>query len=492
MSTTRSLGRGGQSRRRSSATSPISGDQHSASASGSFSSLRASPALTQREDGGKEEEAAAKVFPLGRLRPRHHGQRSRRKSAPPVADFVEEFGVLLPKVGFFSANKGSGDGAGHTQQGGVQLSPDAANTGQRAAGGSGREGPAVASPISSSSRFTVSLTKTDELVSNHEVGQDGRHTGDNQGDSSPPARRASFDVDGGCGGGGGGQSGRVSVNSNRSGSIKSALKSSSSSGSKDGESCAAKVHWGEDVTLGESPPEASTMETVKVEAVEEDKGRSEGKMTVDKAAAKVAEDEESEDRARKKKQEEEEEEEEGQDAIDTSKDGRFLKFAEEIGRGSFKTVYRGLDTENGVAVAWCELQEKKLTKSERQRFREEADMLKGLQHPNIVRFYDSWEVQKSAGVNKKYIVLVTELMTSGTLKTYLRRFKKINQRVLKSWCRQILKGLHFLHTRQPPVIHRDLKCDNIFITGPTGSVKIGDLGLATLKNKSFAKSVIGE
>ena len=138
------------------------------------------------------------------------------------------------------------------------------------------------------------------------------------------------------------------------------------------------------------------------------------------------------------------------------------------------------------------LQEKKLSKSERQRFREEAEMLKGLQHPNIVRFYDYWEVNKSAGVNKKYIVLVTELMTSGTLKTYLRRFKKVNQKVLKSWCRQILKGLLFLHTRSPPVIHRDLKCDNIFITGPTGSVKIGDLGLATLKNKSFAKSVIGE
>lgn len=62
---------------------------------------------------------------------------------------------------------------------------------------------------------------------------------------------------------------------------------------------------------------------------------------------------------------------------------------------------------------------------------------------------------------------------------------------MKSWCRQILKGLSFLHTRNPPVIHRDLKCDNIFITGTTGSVKIGDLGLATLKNKSFAKSVIG-
>ncbi|XP_034255000.1 serine/threonine-protein kinase WNK2-like isoform X6 [Thrips palmi] len=175
-------------------------------------------------------------------------------------------------------------------------------------------------------------------------------------------------------------------------------------------------------------------------------------------------------------------------AIGVSPDGRFLKFEEEIGRGSFKTVYRGLDTQTGVAVAWCELQEKKLNKTERLRFREEAEMLKGLQHPNIVRFYDYWEVTLT---KRKYIVLVTELMTSGTLKTYLRRFKKINPKVLKSWCRQILKGLSFLHSRSPPIIHRDLKCDNIFITGTTGSVKIGDLGLATLKNRSFAKSVIG-
>ena len=37
----------------------------------------------------------------------------------------------------------------------------------------------------------------------------------------------------------------------------------------------------------------------------------------------------------------------------------------------------GLDTETGVAVAWCELQDKKLSKSERLRFKEEAEMLKG-------------------------------------------------------------------------------------------------------------------
>ncbi|XP_051777360.1 serine/threonine-protein kinase WNK2-like isoform X2 [Erpetoichthys calabaricus] len=183
-----------------------------------------------------------------------------------------------------------------------------------------------------------------------------------------------------------------------------------------------------------------------------------------------------------------EEDEAKMKAVATSPDGRFLKFDIELGRGSFKTVFKGLDTDSSVEVAWCELQDRKLSKAERQRFKEEAEMLKGLQHPNIVRFYDSWESQVKG---KKCIVLVTELMTSGTLKTYLKRFKVMKPKVLRSWCRQILKGLYFLHTRTPPIIHRDLKCDNIFITGPTGSVKIGDLGLATLKRASFAKSVIG-
>ncbi|XP_060619270.2 serine/threonine-protein kinase WNK3 isoform X2 [Anolis sagrei] len=182
------------------------------------------------------------------------------------------------------------------------------------------------------------------------------------------------------------------------------------------------------------------------------------------------------------------EEEAEMKAVATSPGGRFLKFDIELGRGAFKTVFKGLDTETWVEVAWCELQDRKLTKAEQQRFKEEAEMLKGLQHPNIVRFYDSWE---STVKGKKCIVLVTELMTSGTLKTYLKRFKVMKPKVLRSWCRQILKGLHFLHTRTPPIIHRDLKCDNIFITGPTGSVKIGDLGLATLMRTSFAKSVIG-
>lgn len=55
-----------------------------------------------------------------------------------------------------------------------------------------------------------------------------------------------------------------------------------------------------------------------------------------------------------------------------------------------------------------------MNKNERQRFREEVEMLKGLQHSNIVRFYDYWEVNTP---KRKYLVLITELMTSGTLKT---------------------------------------------------------------------------
>nr|XP_020020728.1 serine/threonine-protein kinase WNK4 isoform X2 [Castor canadensis] len=192
--------------------------------------------------------------------------------------------------------------------------------------------------------------------------------------------------------------------------------------------------------------------------------------------------------ARERQREQEEKEDTETQAVATSPDGRYLKFDIEIGRGSFKTVYRGLDTDTTVEVAWCELQTRKLSRAERQRFSEEVEMLKGLQHPNIVRFYDSW---KSVLRGQVCIVLITELMTSGTLKTYLRRFREMKPRVLQRWSRQILRGLHFLHSRVPPILHRDLKCDNVFITGPTGSVKIGDLGLATLKRASFAKSVIG-
>lgn len=63
---------------------------------------------------------------------------------------------------------------------------------------------------------------------------------------------------------------------------------------------------------------------------------------------------------------------------------------------------------------------------------------------------------------------------------------------IKNWARQILKGLAYLHSHDPPVIHRDLKCDNLFVNGHLGQVKIGDLGLAAvLRGSQHAHSVIG-
>ena len=56
---------------------------------------------------------------------------------------------------------------------------------------------------------------------------------------------------------------------------------------------------------------------------------------------------------------------------------------------------------------------------------------------------------------------------------------------------QILKGLEYLHSQDPPVIHRDLKCENIFINGTSGDLRIGDLGLSTVHNNGRVLSVLG-
>lgn len=54
-------------------------------------------------------------------------------------------------------------------------------------------------------------------------------------------------------------------------------------------------------------------------------------------------------------------------------------------------------------------------------------------------------------------------------------------KIVRCWIRQILNGLLYLHSHNPPIIHRDIKCDNIFINGAHGEVKIGDMGTAKMK-----------
>lgn len=74
---------------------------------------------------------------------------------------------------------------------------------------------------------------------------------------------------------------------------------------------------------------------------------------------------------------------------------------------------------------------------------------------------------------------------------YIRKLQTPNMKIVKRWSRQILKGLLYLHSHDPPIIHRDIKCDNIFINGAHGEVKIGDMGTAKMKmGKKY--TVIGE
>ncbi|PPS12071.1 hypothetical protein GOBAR_AA08540 [Gossypium barbadense] len=167
--------------------------------------------------------------------------------------------------------------------------------------------------------------------------------------------------------------------------------------------------------------------------------------------------------------------------------GRYVRYDEVLGRGAFKT-YKGFDEADGIEVAWNQINvEDVLQKPEQlERLYSEVHLLKSLKHVNIIKFYDSWVDDKNKTIN-----MITELFTSGSLRQYRKKHKNVEVKAIKSWARQILRGLHYLHSHNPPIIHRDLKCDNIFVNGNNGEVKIGDLGLATVLQQPTARSVIG-
>ncbi|XP_010533554.1 PREDICTED: serine/threonine-protein kinase WNK8-like isoform X2 [Tarenaya hassleriana] len=121
-----------------------------------------------------------------------------------------------------------------------------------------------------------------------------------------------------------------------------------------------------------------------------------------------------------------------------------------------------------------------------ERLYSEVHLLKSLKHENIIKLFHSWVDDKNKTIN-----MITELFTSGSLRAYRKTHKKVDPKAIKNWARQILQGLQYLHAQNPPVIHRDLKCDNIFVNGNTGEVKIGDLGLAAVMQQPTARSVIG-
>ncbi|KAJ7952196.1 putative Kinase [Quillaja saponaria] len=168
--------------------------------------------------------------------------------------------------------------------------------------------------------------------------------------------------------------------------------------------------------------------------------------------------------------------------------GRYMRYGEMLGKGAFKTVYKAFDEVDGIEVAWNQVNIEDVLQSPQQleRLYTEVHLLKSLKHENIMRFYNSWVDDKSKTIN-----MITELFTSGSLRQYRNKHKNVDMKAIKNWARQILRGLCYLHSHNPPIIHRDLKCDNIFVNGNNGEVKIGDLGLAIVMQQPTARSVIG-
>ncbi|CAH9074848.1 unnamed protein product [Cuscuta europaea] len=169
--------------------------------------------------------------------------------------------------------------------------------------------------------------------------------------------------------------------------------------------------------------------------------------------------------------------------------GRYARLDELLGRGAMKKVYKAIDMVVGMEVGWSQIKLNDLLHSpnDLQRLYSEVHLLSTLNHDSIIKFYTSW-----IDVPNKTFNFITEMFTSGSLRGYRKKYKQVGIGAIKIWARQILRGLIFLHGHDPPVIHRDLKCDNIFVNGHLGQVKIGDLGLAAILHGSpTAHSVIG-
>ena len=99
------------------------------------------------------------------------------------------------------------------------------------------------------------------------------------------------------------------------------------------------------------------------------------------------------------------------EVVEESDNKRFLRYKEELGRGAFKTVYKGYDDEEGVEVAWNKLPTKALQEKERSRVSEEIAIMRRMDHPAILRCSHAWVDKGTNDVN-----FITDFMTSGSLR----------------------------------------------------------------------------
>ncbi|KAL6651882.1 hypothetical protein ACP70R_010807 [Stipagrostis hirtigluma subsp. patula] len=151
-------------------------------------------------------------------------------------------------------------------------------------------------------------------------------------------------------------------------------------------------------------------------------------------------------------------------------DNKYM-LGDEIGKGAYGRVYKGLDLENGDFVAIKQVSLENIPQEDLNIIMQEIDLLKNLNHKNIVKYLGSLKT-------KSHLHIILEYVENGSLANIIKpnKFGPFPESLVAVYIAQVLEGLVYLH--EQGVIHRDIKGANI-LTTKEGLVKLADFGVAT-------------
>lgn len=144
-----------------------------------------------------------------------------------------------------------------------------------------------------------------------------------------------------------------------------------------------------------------------------------------------------------------------------------------IGKGGMSKVYLAMDKRLNKQWAVKEVQKNARDNNNEvvvQSAIEEAQMIKELDHPAIVRIVDIIE-------NDEVIYIIEDYIEGETLGSIVEEHGAQPQKLVIDWAMQLCEALEYLHTRKPPIIYRDMKPANVMLK-PDGNVKVIDFGIA--------------
>ncbi len=140
-----------------------------------------------------------------------------------------------------------------------------------------------------------------------------------------------------------------------------------------------------------------------------------------------------------------------------------------LGQGGMGAVYKAWDMR---LAQWVALKENNLATADAQaQFEQEAKVLARLRHPNLPRVIDHFITAQGT----QYLVM--DFVEGMNLSELLRSRGRLMPDEVMQWLGQICEALNYLHSQNPPIIHRDIKPQNIRIT-PDGRAVLVDFGLS--------------